>query len=101
MTRRELFKKLLLTPIAAIIGVKLAKTEAFTWDKTRIDFYDSELPNRISMYGIPYHENNATTGYWLGFDRGAWMHPAQHECYKEIADLVNILETDKKTNARR
>lgn len=25
--------------------------------------------NPVSMYGIPYHHNNASTGTWLGFDR--------------------------------
>jgi hypothetical protein len=26
-------------------------------------------PNPVSLFGVPYHNNNASTGTWLGFDR--------------------------------
>jgi hypothetical protein len=38
-----------------------------------------------ALYGIPYHQSNASTGQWLGIPRG-------DSVYKELAEMVRLLE---------
>ena len=80
MTRRELFRKAILTPIATVIGIKLiSKSITYKWDKTRIDFVmhpaQEAFTNRIDnhLYGIPYHLNNGMVGAWQGFNRAGYI----------------------------
>lgn len=49
MTRRDLFKLLLVAPLTKLIN------------KPKIYF--------SRVYGIPYHYNDATTSKWLGIER--------------------------------
>jgi hypothetical protein len=65
MTRRELFKKLVLTPIAGVIGVKTLPYRPIS------PFFSGDGMDlgRSELYGIPYHQSNASTGEWLGFKR--------------------------------
>lgn len=56
MTRRDLFRKLFITPLAVVIGVKTAPT--FTYDKTKINFFHSSMyagENVTFCGGITYH----------------------------------------------
>lgn len=75
--------------ISLLAAVGIAKAApAFTWDKTRIDFFESNEPYigefvyigwDNDLEGIPYHCSNASTGEWLGFSRmdsnGTNVHP--------------------------
>jgi hypothetical protein len=66
MTRRELFKKLILTPIAGAIGynIKPMPSPSFCY------FSGEDVQfGRNPLHGIPYHQSNASVGEWLGFTR--------------------------------
>jgi hypothetical protein len=85
MKRRDFLKYLLATPLATELDV-----EKLLWvPNKKIFVFASPIQERFYGYGIPYHENNASTGQWLGIPRGA-------ELYFDIAKLVKILEEDKR-----
>lgn len=43
---------------------------------------------QISLFGIPYHQTDASTGQWLGFSRLEFVQ-------KELVELIKALEKDK------
>lgn len=71
MDRRDFIKYLLATPIAAELDI-----EKLLWQPTKTIWIPSQAqldhmknPNIPWLYGIPYHNFNASTRVWLGFDR--------------------------------
>ncbi len=42
----------------------------------------------LAYFGIPYHENNAIVGEWIGFPRGEKIYP-------DILSMMRILEQNK------
>jgi len=75
MTRRQLLKLLLSSSIAEVIDV-----EKLLWIPGQMVSIPSraltkEIMNQafdaslLSLTGIPYHQSNASTGTWLGFER--------------------------------
>jgi len=84
MNRREFIKSV----IAGIITSQIP-----------IDIQPSSTP--VSLFGIPYHEFNATSGTWLGIERSLsaqWIShiPADAGTLRSLTDLIKILQNDKK-----
>jgi len=74
MTRRELFKLILAAPFVKIVKKSLENPYMSQAYENRLEMlYGGNAgggkTDSISLYGIPYHESNATTGTWLGFSR--------------------------------
>lgn len=89
VTRRKFF----FFGLSAGIGLLLPNNKIELIDYCSIK--DLRIPLQInpSLYGIPYHYSNASSGTWLGFSRA--------ESRDEIINLIKILEEDKaKNNAR-
>jgi len=76
MERRSFLKFLLSTPLAAVIDY-----EQLLWVKEKtifippvrpVELYENfVLETPLSLYGVPYHQSNASTDRWLGFERDA------------------------------
>lgn len=77
MTRRDLLKLLLSSAIAESIDV-----EKLLWTPKPIITVPT-LP--ISLYGIPYHEYNFSSGEWLGICR-------DQSIYNEIINMINSIK---------
>lgn len=61
MTRRELFKLILVSPLAKLdVGVPWIHSPSIT---------ERLALNELLLSGIPYHQSNASMGTWLGFSR--------------------------------
>jgi hypothetical protein len=85
MKRRDFLKYLLATPLAAELDV-----EKLLWipEKKKIFTYTFH-PAQLAFYeGIPYHENNAASGVWLGMSRTS--------VYPEFRKLIYLMEEDKR-----
>lgn len=84
-TRRDFLKYLLATPLAMELDV-----EKLLWVPKPI-ITVPELP--ITLWGIPYHQTDATIGSWLGLDHSRIMgiSKAFNEKYPELdfSPLVN------------
>lgn len=79
MNRRNFIKTLISIPLASQLpNIPLSNTI------TRIPEYD----NLISLYGIPYHVSNASSGAWLGINRSGYA-------YKELVNLIKIMEENR------
>lgn len=83
MNRREFIKSVFAFAIASQVPVEICR----------------EVP--LSLLGIPYHQSNATTGTWLGFDRSTypmWVShkPANPATYRPLVDLVKLILKEKK-----
>lgn len=83
MNRRDFLKYLLATPIAAELDV-----EKLLWvpGEKKIFIPEPVLPEWFVLFGgIPYHQSNASTGRWLGFER----------LHKEVQDKwVGFVKTE-------
>ena len=71
MNRRQLLKLLALG-----VGSLELDIDSLLWVPTKtifiphpkqVEFFESNLP--IHLWGIPYHQSNASSGSWLGFTR--------------------------------
>lgn len=82
ITRRKFFFFGLAAGVGLLLldqKIELTKKELFIFNPHRL---------QAEFLGIPYHENNASVGTWLGIPRGESIH-------KEIIDMIKILEKDK------
>lgn len=95
MNRRSFFHLLIASGIVPFIP-----KPKFAWNKInplwnphpkQIEFLNQTVP--VSLYGIPYHCSNASSGQWLGFNRTEAM--ISKEAHQEIVKLIQILEKDK------
>lgn len=71
MNRRQLLKLLALGVGGLQLDVDLplyvpVKT-IFIPHPKQVEFFESNLPP--ALWGIPYHQTNASSGQWLGFSR--------------------------------
>ncbi len=57
----------------------------------QIEFYNTA---QSKLWGIPYHQSNASMGAWLGISRSG-------EAYEQLGKLVKLLEDDKKNDLQR
>lgn len=71
MIRRDFLKYLLATPIATQLDV-----EKLLWIPEKTIFIPS-IYQFESIYGIPYHQTDASMGTWLGFSRIMSMEEAK------------------------
>src|SRR5262245_49410794 len=62
MNRRDFLKYLLSTPLAATVDY-----EKLLWVPEKKIF--TPTLKDISLYGVPYHMCDATTGTWMGIER--------------------------------
>lgn len=62
------------------------KRKFFLPSEKQVEFFNRTA--EMKLYGIPYHESNASSDQWLGFIR--------KEACEEIRNLVNLIEEDKK-----
>lgn len=65
ITRRNLFKILLITPFVDNVVKEIPLTRDWTIFSGHV--FDNEVD--VSLFGIPYHQSNTSTGQWLGFER--------------------------------
>lgn len=81
MKRRDFLKLLLATAAAEYVDY-----EKLLWIPGEKKIF---IPESIdaTLFGIPYHQTNASMGTWLGISRT--------EAYKEIVKLVQIMEKAK------
>ena len=79
MTRRGFLSLLIVAPIAAGLQIKqnsyhrereLALARFRVIMKEAMEHWHREIDKQL-MYGIPYHHSDASTGTWLGLERGS------------------------------
>lgn len=87
MTRRELFRKIILTPLAAAFGVNIRPYYPFSmWTGDGQDIGPS-------LYGIPYHQSDGAVGSWCGFSR------AEPKTIEALKELILTVKRNEKQNA--
>lgn len=74
MKRRSFLKFLLATSLAAVIDYEKllwipGEKTIFIPSPKQVEFMNLILETPIPLFGIPYHENDGTTGRWAGFER--------------------------------
>ena len=75
ITRRKFFFFGLAAGIGLMLPspeIKLNDDELYLYDNSWKTLEELKKINRgipAALYGIPYHQNNGTTGIWLGFAR--------------------------------
>lgn len=92
--RRRNFLRLLVTGVVGShinVDQLLSNSEALSglWKPhpAQLKFLNSPIPT--ALWGVPYHQSNASSGQWLGIHRGLPV-------YEEIGKLIKLLEEDKK-----
>lgn len=74
MNRRSFLKSIALIPFA--VKGTIINHPRYAWDK-------------LSLYGVPYHVSDVSTGQWLGINRIGYIN-------KEVTEMIQLLENDKR-----
>ena len=68
MDRRSFLGLLPLLPLALKVSeVPVNNKFNYKPHPKQVEFYNQK--DTVSLYGVPYHEHNASTGTWLGLSR--------------------------------
>src|SRR5258708_2049208 len=74
MHRRSFLHFLLATPLAAVIDYEKllwipGEKTIFIPSPKQVEFMNLIIETPISLFGIPYHENDGSIGRWMRFER--------------------------------